>query len=144
MYISIINSITNGKKLDYKTIDNYIFIAYKNTLIKQTDTAYVKNRNANYNSTNIHMLPLKEEDEDEKAENEEQFQKLYNFLCVVEKDVYSNCGESVGSVFSKKFDNQLLDIQNGDRKKFEEAKKYIREKWGDYYNNNIKIKKSNV
>ena len=144
MYLAILQSLENGRRLNYRTIDNYIFISYKNQLNKNSALSWNKARDINYNDTNINNIRRYEEDEDEKREDEAKFQKLYNFLCVVEKDVYQNCDESVAAVFSKKFDNQLLDIQNGDRKKFEDAKKYVRQNWTEYYENNIRIKKSEL
>lgn len=140
-YLNIISSIQNGKKLNYKTIDQYIFISFKNTLNKENALAYNNKRDLNYNSDNIFgVISGLTEDEDEKIADEEQFQRLYNFLCYVEKDIYASCGEEIGAVFSKKFDNQCLDIQNGDRKKFEVAKRYVRDNYTEYYNKIKKIK----
>ena len=145
MYLNIINSITNGCILNYNKIDDYIFICYRNSLNNNNALAWNANRDTNINSDNItNKINTLEDDEEEKKEDEEQFQKIYKFLCVVEKDIYASCGEEIGAVFSKKFDNQLLDVKNGERKKFEDAKKYVRENWAEYYKNNIKIKKSKV
>lgn len=140
MYLDCISAIKGGKRLNYSQIDNYLFIAYKNNHNSNKALAWHKSRDQNFDSTNIFsIISGLTEDNDEKMAEEEQFQRLYNFLCRVERDIYNNCGEDIGQTFSKKFDGQMLDIKNGDRKKFEIAKKYVREKYTEYYNNLKKI-----
>lgn len=128
VYCNLANSIKKGKKIDYGNIEHLIFITFKNEKLSEDNLCYNKLRETNYDSS-LFKLTNCQDDIEEMQNREKEFQKKYNKLVVVEKQIYDDMGSEYGKIFTKKMNGEVLDNSKGERKKYEEIKKHIKQKY---------------
>lgn len=135
-YLNIISSLEGGSKLKYSDVNGiwqYMYIALKHAYHTNSNLSFNKNRDDNFDMYKINN-ELGCDDFDEVLRDEERFQNKYNFLVKLEWEIKKKLGKTYSELLTRKINGGVIDVANGERRKWEEIKRYIKTHYQDEYN----------
>lgn len=122
----VLQAVKNGTKINYDKIKDYIFLSYKRATIKTNLNKYDMTKEEL--NDNIYNL---QDDSEQTEERERQFIDDYNLLMKMSLDVTKEFGSDYAELMFNRINGEPLNINNGERGKFEKIKKYLKQKYNE-------------